>query len=70
MSMNLMDVAANISALLGILVCALAGGARVAGVYYVLGYEAMTLFIGGMGLMIFAALLMLRRLKSQCARQG
>ena len=46
---HLLETGGNGVALLGVLVCLVAGGARVAGAYYLMGFELMTLFIGGMG---------------------
>ena len=46
----------NATAIAGVALCAVAGIARVAGVYYLGGYQAMTLFTGGMGLMLMGAL--------------
>lgn len=46
---------------LGILICLLAGLIRLAGAYRLLGYEAMTLFNVGVGLMVLACLLKLYR---------
>ena len=53
---NLLETGGNGVALLGVLLCLVAGGARVAGVYYLMGFELMTLFTGGMGLMLGACL--------------
>ena len=46
----------NATAIAGVVLCAVAGIARVAGVYHLGGYQAMTLFTGGMGLMLMGAL--------------
>ena len=59
---HLLETGGNGAALLGVLVCLVAGGARVAGAYYLMGFELMTLFIGGMGLMLGACLAKLHRL--------
>ncbi|MDZ7752590.1 MAG: hypothetical protein U5S82_13195 [Gammaproteobacteria bacterium] len=53
---ELSNTLGNIAAILGILICLVSGGARVAGFYYIFNYEALTLFIGGTGLMVFACL--------------
>ncbi len=53
---KLIAVAGNIAGVLGLLVCLVSGGARVLGQFYLLGYEAMTLFVGGIGLMVAACL--------------
>lgn len=59
---NLLELAGNLAAILGILVCAVAGVARLTGYYYVFGYEAVTLFIAGMALMVMACLAKLHNL--------
>ena len=53
---------ANLAAILGIVVCAVAGAARLTGSYHVASYEAMTLFNVGVGLMVFAVLVKLETL--------
>lgn len=52
----LLKNASNIAAILGILICLISGGARVAGEFYVVGFEAMTLFNAGVGLMVASIL--------------
>jgi hypothetical protein len=64
MTKNL-GIIANIIAVLGVLLCFVAGVARLAGNYHVLGYEAMTLFQAGTGLMVFACLAKLQQLVSR-----
>ena len=49
----------NVAGILGIVVCAVAGLFRLTGQFYVGGYEALTLFNAGVGLMVFSALLKL-----------
>ena len=46
----------------GIIVCALAGGSRLLGAYHLLGFETVTLFIGGIALMVMACLLKVHQL--------
>jgi hypothetical protein len=70
MNADLLDMGANIVAVVGILVCAVVGVARLLGNYYFLGYEAMTLFTGGMGLMLFAALVKLHLLTAHFMRKS
>lgn len=53
---KLIETAGNIAALLGILLCAVSGIARVAGYFHVVGFESMTMFVGGIGLMVAACL--------------
>ncbi|MCB1674882.1 MAG: hypothetical protein KDI01_01235 [Halioglobus sp.] len=57
--MKLFEVVAQVAAVLGILACIVAGLARLAGSYYVAGYEGMTLFNAGVGLMVFSVLVKL-----------
>ncbi len=59
MNNDVLAMLANVIAALGILVCAVAGVGRLFGSYHVLGYEAMTLFIGGISLMVFSGLIKL-----------
>ena len=49
----------NIAGILGIVLCAVAGLFRLTGQFYVGGYEALTVFNGGVGVMLFSALLKL-----------
>lgn len=51
-----LQLSGNAAAVLGALICLLAGLARIAGIYHVIGFEAMTLFMGGLGLMVFGCL--------------
>ena len=59
MNERFLGIAANIVAAIGVIVCAVAGFSRLLGSYHVIGYEAMTLFIGGISLMAFATLIKL-----------
>lgn len=61
---KLFKIVGNIAAAIGILICLVAGVARVTGNYYVLGYQAITLFIGGIALMVMACLAKLHQLRS------
>ena len=61
---KLLHFAGNSAAALGILICLVAGVTRLTGSYYVLGYEAITLFIGGIALMVMACLAKLHRLNA------
>lgn len=54
--------AGTVCGVLGALICAVSGLARVAGYYYVLGFQSTTLFTVGVGLMVFACLLRLEEL--------
>ena len=44
---------------LGATICLIAGLSRVAGFYYVAGYQSTTIFMAGMGLMVFSCLVKL-----------
>jgi hypothetical protein len=46
----------NAAAAAGLLLCLASGAGRVLGAYYIAGFEAMTLYTGGMGLMLAACL--------------
>ncbi len=48
---------ANSLGVLGLLICGMSGFSRVFGFYQIGGYECMTIFIGGMGLMLASMLL-------------
>ncbi len=61
---RLYAVIGNLAALAGLALCLVAGVARLAGSYYVGGYEAMTLLLGGMAIMVFACLAKLQQLLS------
>jgi hypothetical protein len=58
----LLGIIGNVAAVAGVIVCLVAGGARLAGHYHVGHFEAMTLFMGGIGLMVFACLAKLQTL--------
>lgn len=62
---KLIEVAGNIAGVIGLLVCLVSGGTRVMGQFYLLGYEAMTLFVGGIGLMVAACLAKLHLLATR-----
>jgi hypothetical protein len=55
----------SIAGLLGALICFIAGLARVAGYYYLAGYQSTTVFNIGVGLMVFACLVKLESLPNQ-----
>ena len=60
-----LGILGNLSALLGILACVVAGIARVFSMYYVASLEAMVVFTVGIGLMVFACLVKLCVLESK-----
>jgi len=57
-----LNVVGNILAVLGLLICFIAGMARVVGNYEFYDFEAMTLFNVGVGLMVAACLAKLQQL--------
>lgn len=60
MHMNkILSTGSHLTAILGALVCLLAGFVRLGGSSYALGFESLTLFIGGIALMVFSGLLKL-----------
>ena len=60
----------NAAAIVGIVLGLLAGGFRVMGNYYLAGFEAMTVFNVGVGLMVFSALVKLELLLRRSNRSG
>lgn len=65
MNKDFLGIVANMVAAIGVVVCAVAGFTRLLGSYHVLGYEAMTLFLGGISLMVFATLIKLHIVESR-----
>ena len=59
---NMLEIVGNIAGALGVLVCAVAGIFRLSGSFYVFGYEAQTLFVGGIALMVMACLAKLHQI--------
>jgi type IV secretory pathway VirB2 component (pilin) len=59
---QLLTLSGHIAAVLGILLCAAAGLARLSGSYHLAGYEATTLFMVGIGVMVFACVVKLEAL--------
>ena len=60
---NPIGLLGNVAGILGIIICLAAGIARVTGKYHLGGFEAMTLFNGGIGLMVAACLIKLHALE-------
>lgn len=60
---RVLRIVGNVLAVLGVLICLLSGLARLAGGYHLLGFETMTLYIGGIGIMVMACLAKLQRIK-------
>ena len=61
---KLLQYLGTASGLLGALICLVSGLTRVSGSFYLGGYAATTLFMAGIGLMVFACLLKLEVLSS------
>ncbi len=59
---QLMTYAGHAAGILGALICLVAGLARVGGGFYVADFEATTLFMVGVGLMVFACMVKLEML--------
>lgn len=53
---RLIQTGGNIAAILGIAICLITGLMRLSGQAVVFGFEAITLFIGGIALMVMACL--------------
>lgn len=53
---SIIRIGGNVAAVLGILICLVAAIARMSGYHFFLGYEAMSLFIAGIGLMVMGCL--------------
>ena len=66
---QLLNLAGSIAGVLGILLCAAAGLARISGLYYVAGFESTTIFTVGTGVMVFACLVKLEVLQSQLSQK-
>jgi len=62
---RLVEVAGNVVAVLGILVCLIAGASRVLGSWYVGGVELLPLFTVGVALMVMGCLAKLHLLASK-----
>ncbi len=56
---------ANMATIFGILLCGAAGITRITGSYYLMGFETMTLFLAGMGILLVACLAKLYQLESK-----
>ena len=62
---QLLNPLGSLAGIVGALVCLVAGFGRIFGSFHVGGYSANTLFIMGMGLMVFACLVKLQILLSK-----
>ena len=59
---KMLNLLGNVIGVTGIIVCTLAGVSRLLGSYHLLGFESVTLFIGGMALMVMSCLVKLHQL--------
>lgn len=64
-----LEIVGNFGAGLGILICLLAGVGRLAGNYYLFGFETITFFTGGIALMVMACLAKLNQLGGRQAHK-
>lgn len=62
-----LEIIGNAAAVAGILTCLIAGLARISGSYHLLGFEAVTLFIGGISLMLMGCLAKLQQMSMKQA---
>ena len=53
---DILKIGGNVVLLLGLIICTVAGAARLAGAHYLFGLESITLFNGGAVLLIVACL--------------
>ena len=65
---KLIATAGHVAAIVGTLVCVVAGAARVANVYEIAGVDSIALFTVGIGGMVFACLAKLHVLTAQLKR--
>ena len=49
---RILELAGDITGWLGMLLCLISGGVRIAGMFYFAGFQTITLFMGGMALML------------------
>jgi len=70
MSKGFLGMFANIVALIGVAICGVAGLTRLLDSHHLVGFEAITLFTGGIALMVFAALIKLHIIETLISRQG
>lgn len=61
--MGVLKVVSDLVGVLAVLVCLVAGLVRVTGVFYLGGFEVLTLFNAGVALMVFSCLLKLQVLQ-------
>ena len=62
---QLLTITGSIAAAFGILLCAVSGLARLFGLYHLAGYQSTTIFMVGIGVMVFACVVKLEALSAQ-----
>ena len=62
---QLFTLTGSIAAVFGMLLCAVSGLVRISGLYYLAGYQSTTIFMVGIGVMVFACLVKLEVLLAQ-----
>ena len=60
---KIFNISGSILAVIGVMICLISGVARLSGSYYLLGFEVMTVFVGGTGVMVMACLAMLQQMR-------
>ena len=65
---KMIDTIGTVLGVLGVLVCLSAGASRVVGSHYLLGFESITLFIGGTAIMVAACLAKLHSVSLQLSK--
>jgi len=64
-----LEILGSIVGVIGILICLISGLVRVTGGHWFFGFEAFTLFIGGIGVMMVACLAKLQAITLQLNRR-
>ncbi len=67
---NLLEIIGNSAAVLGILICLVAGASRILRSFYLFNFGAGTLLIGGIALMVMASLTNLSNALPEVSPQG
>jgi type IV secretory pathway VirB2 component (pilin) len=62
---KVLELAGNLSGILGLVLCAVAGGSRLSGAYYTAGFTTTVVFNAGVGLMVAACLAKIHLLGSR-----
>ena len=65
---KIVDTVGTVLGVIGVLICLLAGISRFAGNHYLLGFETVTLFIGGTSIMVAACLAKLHGVSLQVSK--